>query len=238
MPGFALKAGARKLMSENAPKLFIISIILVIITTLMSELQFRLPGTSSAYTQFLGQIAAGEQISPRLLYSNLRPPGVALAALLWLMQPVIEIGYKSYCLKTLRGSKGGYKDILDGFLYFGKVIIISIASLFLILLWSLLLLFPGIIAAYRYRQAYYILLENPEKGALQCIRESKRLMEGKKLELFLLDLSFIGWFILDYAVAMFIPLPFSFPIVSVFLTPYLGLTRAAYYDGLINRLVV
>ena len=207
----------------------------------MSELQFRLPGTSTAIMQFLDRIAEGERLSLGLFYSNLRPPGVALAVLLWLMKPVVEVGYLGYCLKVTRGDKGAYKDILDGFLFFGKIILIFIMSMVLILMWSVLLIFPGVIAAYRYRQAYYVLLDDPEKSALQCIQESKRLMAGNKIELFLLDFSFLGWFILDMAVSYVMTLlsvPFPLPIVSVYLTPYIGLTRAAFYNQLVNRLIV
>lgn len=42
-----------------------------------------------------------------------------------------------------------------------------------VMLWSLLFWFPGIIAYYRYSQAFYILAENPEKGIMDCINESK-----------------------------------------------------------------
>ena len=52
---------------------------------------------------------------------------------------------------------------------------------------------PGIVAAYRYRQALYLLLDHPERSAWQCLRESSALMSGHKWELFVLDLSFIGW---------------------------------------------
>ena len=126
MPGFEIKAGARKLMSSSAPKLFFIGIVFIIISTVMSELQFRLPGTADAFYRMLEQIAAGDQLGLRLLYSNLRPPGVALAAVIILMSRVIDVGYMSYCLKTSRGQGGDYKDLLDGFLYFGKIILISI----------------------------------------------------------------------------------------------------------------
>lgn len=241
MRGYELKAGARKIMSENAPKLFVISIIIVIVTALISELRFRMPGISDAYMQFLQKVASGEMPGFALLFSNLRPAGVALSLLLWLLSPVIDVGYMSYCLKLTRGQTGGYRDILDGFLFFGKIIIIFLITRILVILWLLLLIIPGIIAAYRYRQAFYILLDAPEKGVLQCIRESKQLMAGNKLDLFLLDLSFLGWIFADYAVMLLfilVSLPFSLPIVSIFLTPYLGLTYAAYYDHLINRLVV
>jgi len=225
-------------MRDNAPKFFIISIIFIVIGTLMSELQFRLPGTSKAYDQLVQQITSGGQLSLDPLYSDLRPPGFALAFLLWLMRPVIDVGYMSCCLKTARGQGGNYKDLLDGFLFFGKIILIWLMVTILTALWSLLFIFPGIVAAYRYRQAYYILLDAPEKGVFRCIRESKQLMAGNKLDLFLLDLSFLGWFLLDFAVTAAIPAPFSVPIVSLYLTPYISLTRAAYYDRLLKKLVV
>lgn len=77
-----------------------------------------------------------------------------------------------------------------------------------IFLWSLLLIIPGIIAAYRYRMALYLLLDNPNMSVYQCIRESKRMMVGHKAELFVLDLSFLGWYILS-----------AVPFVSIWVTP-------------------
>jgi len=204
----------------------------------MSELQFRLPGTSDAFTHFLERIAAGEIPAFQLLFSNFRPTGAALSILLALLLPALNAGFLSYCLKTVRETGSSYKDLLDGFQFFGKVLLIYIITTVFIFLWSMLFVFPGIAAYYRYRQAYYILLESPEKGALQCISESKRMMAGNKLDLFLLDLSFIGWYILDLAVVLLIPSPVALPIVSIWLTPYMGLTRAAYYVQLESRLVV
>jgi len=238
MQGFKLKSAARKLILDNALKHLFVSIAFIVISTVMSELQFRLPGTSDAFTRFLERIAAGEIPAPQLLFSNFRPTGAALAVLLLLLLPVLNTGFLSYCLKTVRGAGSSYKDILDGFQFFGKVLLIYIITSFFTFLWSMLFIFPGIAAYYRYRQAYYILLDSPEKGALQCISESKRMMAGNKLDLFLLDLSFIGWYILDMAVVLLIPSPFALPIVSIWLTPYIGMTRAIYFGQLESRLVV
>ncbi len=65
-----------------------------------------------------------------------------------------------------------------------------------IALWSLLFLIPGIIKYYSYSMAFYISLDHPEYSSSQCIDESRRLMDGHKWDLFCLDLSFIGWYIL------------------------------------------
>lgn len=66
----------------------------------------------------------------------------------------------------------------------------------LIFLWSLLLFFPGIVALYRYRQAWFVKVEHENLSARDCLRESARLMRGFKGRAFLLDLSFLGWILL------------------------------------------
>ena len=58
---------------------------------------------------------------------------------------------------------------------------------------------------------------------MDCIRESKSLTEGRKGELFVLDLSFLGWLLLSC-------LPYIGYLVSVWVTPYYALTHAMYYE--------
>jgi len=238
MQRFGLKANARKVMVENAPKLFFVGLVYVTITTVLSELGFRLPGTSNAYDMFLQRLLAGEVPTLELFYSNLRYPGLALSAVILFLSPVIEAGFMHYCLKASRAQECGFKDLFNGFMFFGKIILISIIASFFIFMWSLLFIIPGIAAIYRYRQAYYILLDDPDKGVLQCIRESKRMMAGKKLDLFFLDLSFIGWVLVDNIIILLLPVPFALPIISIWLAPYLGLSRALYYNQLVENLVV
>ena len=157
--------------------------------------------------------------------------------LLW-SQPVVDVGFIRYCLNIKREQDGDYKDLLDGFNFFLKIILIRFLTNLFISLWSMLFLFPGIVASYRYRQAFYILLDDPGKSVLQCINESKQMMYGRKLDLLILDLSFIGWYILDILVIYMIPVPFAVPVVSIWISPYVGLTRAAFYDELIAGVAV
>jgi uncharacterized membrane protein len=63
-------------------------------------------------------------------------------------------------------------------------------------LWSLLFIIPGIVKYYSYSMTYYVSLDHPEYSSMECIQESERLMQGNKMELFCLDLSFIGWHLL------------------------------------------
>ncbi len=90
-------------------------------------------------------------------------------------------------------------------------------------LWSLLLVIPGIIKSCAYSQAMYILAEDPSIGANEAITRSKEMMEGHKMEYFLLGLSFIGWAILGV---------FTLGILYIWLIPYMSATFANYYKSL------
>ena len=90
-------------------------------------------------------------------------------------------------------------------------------------LWSLLLFIPGIVKGYSYSMSMYILAENPGKPALECISESKELTYGHKMELFLLDLSFLGWILLTVI---------TFGIAGIWTIPYMSTTSANAYRWL------
>ena len=147
--------------------------------------------------------------------------GTFISILTGLMSMVLASGFVMYCMAIRRGERAEYLTLFDGFSFVGKVILLNIVIYLFTFFWSLLFVIPGIIAAYRYRQALYLLLDHPEMGVLECIRESKRLMRGHKAELFILDLSFIGWALLSII-----------PFVSVYTLPYTESTYALYYSML------
>ena len=90
-------------------------------------------------------------------------------------------------------------------------------------LWSLLLVIPGIYASYGYAMTSYILAENPDLTAREAISRSKQLMDGHRLDLFILQLSFIGWAILS---------ALTLGIGSLWLNPYTEAATAAFYRNL------
>ena len=96
-------------------------------------------------------------------------------------------------------------------------------------LWSLLLIIPGIVKAYAYSMAPYIIKDLTDNGKevepTEAIRLSREVMDGHKWQLFCLDLSFIGWFILSIL---------TFGIGFLWLRPYFGVTRANYYRHLVG----
>ncbi|WP_439033515.1 DUF975 family protein [Bacillus paranthracis] len=90
-----------------------------------------------------------------------------------------------------------------------------------IFLWCLLFIIPGIIKSFSYAMTYFIINDHPEYSINQAITESRRMMDGHKMEYFILCLSFIGWFILSC-----ITLGIGF----LWLIPYFYTTSAAFYE--------
>lgn len=113
-----------------------------------------------------------------------------------LLSLVLGAGFVLYCMAIRRGERAEYLTLFDGFSFVGKIILLNIVMFLFIFLWSLLFAIPGIIAAYRYRFALYNLYENPGIGVMEALDMSKRQTLGYKGQLFLLDLSYLGWSLL------------------------------------------
>ena len=238
MSGSELKSEARRIITSHAPRIFIITAVYLLTTTVLAEFQYRLSGVETFFIQLEEHLIAGVLPTPGMLISESPQLGVILALLIMIFTPVIQAGYKSYCLKLSRNNEAEPKSLLDGFLFFLKIIAMHIIISIVTCIATFIFIFPGFIVHYSYRQAYYIMLDNPEKGVIDCLRESRRLMRGNKLDLFLIDISFLGWFLVDMLVVILLPLPFMFPIVQIWLTPFSGLTYTQYYNALIGRLAV
>lgn len=113
-----------------------------------------------------------------------------------LLTGAITLGFSVYFLVLIRNRKSDLTLEFSGFDYYFRATSLYIVISIFVFLWALLLIVPGIIAFYRYSMAFYILADDPRKSVMQCIRESKEMMYGNKMNLFILHLSYIGWFIL------------------------------------------
>ena len=122
-----------------------------------------------------------------------------LSILTTLLGMVLSAGFVLYCMAIRRGERAEFLTLFDGFSFVGKLIGLNIIMYFFITLWSMLFVVPGIIAAYRYRFALYNLYENPGIGAMEALNMSKRQTYGYKSQLFMLDLSYLGWTLLASA---------------------------------------
>ncbi|MBZ9608758.1 DUF975 family protein [Clostridium estertheticum] len=135
----------------------------------------------------------------------------------------ITFGVSMFFLKLIRKTNAKIEDVFMGFKYFGKTFLLNLLMGIFILLWTLLLIIPGIIASFSYSMAYYILIDNPELTSLEAINRSKEMMNGYKGKLFCLYLSFAGWFILCLV---------TLGIGFIWLEPYIQTSTAVFYQGL------
>jgi len=108
---------------------------------------------------------------------------------------------------------------------FVRNMILNIVIGVFVFLWSLLFIVPGIIKMYSYAMANYIAADHPEYDWKDCMKASEDMMNGRKMELFLLDLSFIGWCILGALV---------FGIGELLVAPYMFQARTVFYRRIVN----
>ena len=123
---------------------------------------------------------------------------VALILRALLFNP-LEVGGRKFFMENACEKKEGIGTMLDGFQngYYGNVVVAMLVRDVKIFLWSLLLVIPGIIKAYEYRMVPYILAEHPELNYREVLNMSSEMMNGQKMNAFVLDLSFIGWYLLS-----------------------------------------
>ena len=167
---------------------------------------------------------------------------------------VMQFGYTAYALGLARRTGPSYRTLLEGFAHLGKALLVSFLISLFAGLWSLLFILPGMVVyvigvaaelggvvllgglllicgsvltvavTYRYRLAVYFLLDHPDMGALAAISASKQAMRGHKGELFVMDLSFLGWTLLSV---------FTLGILSLWLGPYIGATESNFYHWVV-----
>lgn len=114
----------------------------------------------------------------------------------FLLGGVLQLGYARFLLRQHDGKPTEFNDLFSQFDRFGTGFAQHFLRSLYTLLWSLLLIVPGIIAALSYAMTPFILEEHPELTANEAIRRSKELMRGHKTDLFILELTFIGWSLL------------------------------------------
>ena len=163
------------------------------------------------------QVLSGDKDSPAILH--------LIGLVLFILALPLTWGYQTLFLGAVRGGEVTAKDMFEGYNkeLFSRVLTTTLLYYVYVFLWSMLLLIPGCIKAYSYAMTPYILKDNPEMKNNAAIEESMRMMDGHKLELFLLDLSFIGWAILSILTCC---------IGFLWLVPYMNMARVNFYEDL------
>ena len=135
----------------------------------------------------------------------------------------IVVGYYAVNLKLIRTKTAKIEDLFSGCKNFVTNFLAYLLMEIFTFLWSLLFIIPGIVKSIAYSMTPYILNDHPEMSATEAITESRKMMNGHKMEYFLLQLSFLGWIILS---------SFTWGILLLYVMPYMQATSAAFYEKL------
>lgn len=211
-----LKEKAKWAMRKTKPSVMLIALVYLIIVYVLEILEYKVMFPGMSLYRIYMTIMQGD-----LPPMSTGAAGQLIRLAIQVMTTMLGIGMTSVCLNVSRFRKVDFGSLFDPFAMFFKLLWLNILMGIYIMLWTLLFIIPGIIASYRYSMAVYIMLDNPEYSASECMRRSKEMMEGKKLDLFVLQLSFIGWQLLTII-----------PFVDIYVLPYVQTTYANFYNAL------
>lgn len=209
-----LKHQAREAMRLPKPSFWVVTLVYLLMTTGLSMLLSAIPFPSGK--------------------SGFSTGGLFVNILYGLYYGVVSFGFTLWCLWTHRRLEPGLNSLTQGFSITGRVLLLQINIYLRVLLITMgvamvvaMLLMPlamvspfvtllvplvcvGIVIAIslRYALAPFLLADNPDAGPALAIRRSVELMQGWKMELFKLDLSFLGWNLINFALSSIVMLFF------------------------------
>ncbi len=135
----------------------------------------------------------------------------------------LDLGLMMFTLSLARKERASINQLFEGFNNFGTALLAYLLMSIFILLWTLLLIIPGIIAAFAYAMTFFIIADEPSIGPLAAITKSKEMMHGHKWKLFCLHWRFFGWLLLCIL---------TLGIGFFWLYPYMEVSFAKFYEDI------
>lgn len=139
-----------------------------------------------------------------------------------LIAGALTVGFYGYYLGIAQDDEANLELLFVGFRRFWKSLGVYFFYMLFVYLWMLLLIIPGIIAAFRYAMAFFIIADDEDCGPLEAITRSKEMMKGNKWKFFCLNCRFIGWSLLAFF--------FTLGIGFLWVVPYMQTSLAKFYD--------
>ncbi len=168
-----------------------------------------------------------------LIFSGVTSVVSSAYGAVFLIMGALLFGLYLYYLTIIREKIGDFNLLFKAFSFsgknlglFGRTLGVYLLMNLYIFLWTLLLIVPGIIAAYSYRMVFYLMIDDSDIGVSEALRQSKKMMYGYKSKLFCLDLSFIGWVLLCIL---------TLGIGLLWLYPYMLTSQTIFYEELRNE---
>lgn len=223
---YQLKRAAREMLSRRYGELFVAALVCTIISngiTMLSQIFSDLASIPVIVSQLL--LYGGDAMVGILgiLWIAAIAMLLSLAVGIFLANPM-EVG-SARCFLEATQDRVDFGNLFFGFSCgrYGNVVLVSLVRSLLLFLWSLLLVIPGMVMSYAYGMVPYLLAENPSLTYRQALAFSRDMTQGHKWEMFVLDLSFLGWYLLG---AM------ACGLGVLFVNPYYYATRAELYVAL------
>lgn len=145
---------------------------------------------------------------------------LVFAAVYFVLGSIIQVGYARFNLELVDRREPSFDALFAYFPCWKTMAAARLLQSLYVLLWSLLLIIPGIIAGYSYAMTEYILAEHPDLTASEAIDCPKQMMSGNRWRLFCMQFSFIGWNLLS---------ALTLGIGSLWVRPYQQAATAAFY---------
>jgi len=161
-----------------------------------------------------------------LIVSALQVIPVAGPIIALIITGPLMLGLTMFSLSLSRGLDARFDQLFQGFSNFGTALGTYLLMVLFIVLWMLLLIVPGIIAALSYSMAFFIVAEDSSITPMEAIDKSKKMMDGYKMKLFFMGLRFLGW-----ALLCILTLGIGF----LWLIPYMQVSVAKFYDDVKNN---
>ncbi|MHA8110320.1 DUF975 family protein [Lactobacillaceae bacterium Melli_B4] len=176
-------------------------------------------------------------VNPDQVYLQQSHSSLLLSAIIGILAALLLLNVSFHILNLIRHQGDHSNPFAKSTSLFSDKLIWGIIGVWLLqlvltILWAMLLIVPGIIKSFSYSQAIYIYRDAYKAGhpisAMAAITKSRQMMDGHKGELFLLQFSFIGWYILLAFTTQIYPIPF----LGIYVYPYFQITMMEYYDKL------
>ena len=137
----------------------------------------------------------------------------------------LSVGATYYVINLIRGRQMDINEIFSKYKYFLPILVITFLVGLFTALWTILLIIPGIIYAFKVAMVPYLMADELDENTkyMELIDKSKEMMNGYKFDYFVFNLSFIGWILL---------IPITFGIASIWVVPYVITANAMYYEKL------
>lgn len=178
-------------------------------------------GTFLVYTLIINGLQFNYSFYSNMFGTNMLASTGGLLSLI--LGGPMTLGISYFALAISRNQEARFEQLFKGFNNFGTAFGAYLLIAIFTVLWLLLLIIPGIIAALSYSMTFFIIADNPSIGSMEAIDKSKKMMSGYKWKFFCLILRFLGWAILCL---------FTLGIGFFILKPYMEISFAKFYDDI------